>query len=383
MPENSIQWTTSAETHTALWRSENGTKAPARVVVGDDSMSADTAYLHASQGTAILWGGDFQNARQLLQALSRRIDRKPRRAQRRAPKAATSITETFHRFRLEQLQRARILGMLLIPLNKDYTIPLRRAPDVKQACLEAHGKAAEDSIVSLREILGLIGAHEWHKKGVDIPALGQRIHPNYAVFSPIRGEYIKLVADAPLPSLKLAFDIGTGTGVLAAVLARRGMERIIATDLDPRALICAQENIAHLDLQNQVDVVKADLFPQGKASLVVCNPPWIPAKPSSSLENAVYDPDSRMLKGFLDGLASHLETDGEGWLILSDLAEHLGLRTREELLAMIENGGLVIKEKMDIRPTHSKLLDADDPLHMARKAEITSLWRLGIKQKEG
>ena len=68
---------------------------------------------------------------------------------------------------------------------------------------------------------------------------------------------------------------------------------------------------------------------------MVCNPPWVPAKPSSAIEHAVYDPDSRMLRGFLAGLAAHLEAGGEGWLILSDLAEHFGLRTRAELLDWI------------------------------------------------
>ena len=77
-----------------------------------------------------------------------------------------------------------------------------------------------------------------------------------------------------------------------------------------------------------VDVLQADLFPEGRAALVVCNPPWVPARPSSSLEQGIYDPESRMLRGFLNALPEHLERDGEGWLILSDLAEHLGLRPR-------------------------------------------------------
>ncbi|RKG94502.1 methyltransferase domain-containing protein, partial [Corallococcus sp. CA047B] len=137
--------------------------------------------------------------------------------------------------------------MLLIPLDADYTIPLRRAPDMRDACTEAYGTSHAASVVSLRELLGLIGAHEWRKKGVEIPALGgERIHPHYGVFSPVRGEYIELVANAPLPSKTLAFDIGTGTGVLAAVLAKRGVKRVIGTDQDPRALACARENLARL-----------------------------------------------------------------------------------------------------------------------------------------
>jgi prophage antirepressor-like protein len=91
----------------------------------------------------------------------------------------------------------------------------------------------------------------------------------------------------------------------------------------------------------------------------------------------VYDEDSRMLKGFLAGLAAHILPQGEGWLILSDLAEHLGLRSRAELLALVADAGLVVLGRLDARPRHGKATNPDDPLHAARAAEVTSLWRLG------
>lgn len=372
-----IQWTEAGESRSARWRSEAGVQPPRRVQVVDDTLTADAAYRLACEGTALLWRGDYQNARQLMQAVARRLDRKPRKTAN-APSCAA-----FHLHRMAQAQRARALGMILLPFTAEHTIPLRRAPDVLQACTEAYGPADEPYVASLRELLGLIGAHEWHKKGVAIPALDARIHPNYGVFSPLRGEYVAMVADAPLPralsSNSLAFDIGTGTGVLAAVLVKRGITRIVATDQDGRALDCARENIARLGLGRQVEVVQADLFPEGRAPLVVCNPPWVPARPSSPLEHAVYDPDSRMLRGFLSGLADHLDTGGEGWLILSDLAEHLDLRSRKTLLALIETAGLQVLGRLDVRPIHPRATDPGDPLHAARAAEVTSLWRLGVK----
>ena len=370
-----LHWVENGEARSALWRSEAGVAPPKRVVLADDQTKADDAWRLACEGTALLWRGDFQNARQLLQAMGRRIDRKPAKK-----KPAASMAEAFHQHRMAQAQRARTLGMLLVPLAADYTVPLRRAPEVAAACGEAYGAATADAVVSLRELQGLIGAHEWRKKGVPIPALGEAIHPHYGVFSPVRGEYIDLVAAAPLPAAlqpdSRAFDIGTGTGVLAAVLAKRGIAQVIATDQDPRALACAGENIARLGLGAQVKIIQADLFPEGLAPLIVCNPPWVPAKPSSPIENAVYDPDSRMLKGFLTGLKAHLTPGGEGWLILSDLAEHLGLRTRADLLKLFEAAGLKLLQRHDIQPRHAKAADRDDPLYLARVAERTSLWRL-------
>ncbi|MBI2770164.1 MAG: class I SAM-dependent methyltransferase [Burkholderiales bacterium] len=370
-----LNWSEGGEPHSVRWRSEAGSAPPARVQVADDTLSADAAYRLATEGTGLLWRGDFQNARLLLQALARRTDRKPRKAA--AP--AASAAEGFYKHRQAQGQRARVLGMLLVPVEGDYAIALRRAPDLRAACAEAWGPAdGQASVASLRELLGIVGAHEWRKKGVEIPALGagRRIHAHYGVFSPVRGEYIDLVARAPLPASTLAFDIGTGTGVLAAVLAARGVQRIVATDLDPRALACAHDNIERLGLLGQVELLQADLFPPGRAPLVVCNPPWLPGKPASPIERAVYDEGSRMLRGFIAGLAGHLAPGGEGWLVLSDLAEHLGLRTRDELMAMFDAAGLSVLGRSDVRPRHPKATDATDPLHVARAREFTSLWRL-------
>jgi methylase of polypeptide subunit release factors len=154
------------------------------------------------------------------------------------------------------------------------------------------------------------------------------------------------------------------------------VDQVVATDLDPRALACAADNITRLGLQDRVQVVQADLFPPGLASLIVCNPPWLPARPSSPLERAVYDEDSRMLMGFLSGLSSHLTPKGEGWLILSNLAEHLGLRTQAELLAAFEAHGLRVVSRIDAKPQHAKATDANAPLADARSREVTSLYRL-------
>jgi SAM-dependent methyltransferase len=367
-----LTWHEAGADRRARWRSESGLPPPKRVVVGDDRMKADVAYHLACEGTAILWRGDYENARQLLNAMARRIDKPPRKP--RAP--AATPTEAFHLHRQAQSQRARTLGMLLLQVHEDHTLHLRRAPNAQEALTEVFGPVSDRYVLSLRELLGTIGAHEWRRKGLELPAAGGRIHPHYGVFAPIRSEYVKLVAEAPLPATSLAFDVGTGTGVLAAVLAKRGVQRVIATEIDPRAIACARENVERLGLSERVSVVEADLFPEGRAPLVVCNPPWLPARPSSRLESAVYDADSRMLRGFLAGLHDHLDPGGEGWLVLSNFAEHLGLRSRDELTQWIADAGLKVLGRIDARPTHPKSADASDPLHAARSKEVTSLWRL-------
>jgi methylase of polypeptide subunit release factors len=384
-----LQWEEGEKICSAHWHSENGIAPHKKIQIADDTLTADIAYRLACAGTAMLYKGDFQNARQLLQALVRRVDKpskKSTRADRVTKEKTKSPLDAFNLHRLTQSQRARILGMVLIHVNADHTIPLRRAPDIAQACHEAYGTQETSYVISLRELLGVISAHEWRKTGVQVLTRDDeevRIHPHYGVFSPVRSEYIDLVLKAPLPEAiknsSIAFDIGTGTGVLAIILALRDVQRIIATDLSDRAIACAKENIDHLGLNSQIEIHQTNLFPETKAALIVCNPPWLPARPSSSLEHAVYDPESQMLKGFLSGLKDHLLPNGEGWVILSDLAERLGLRAREEFLNWIDQAGLKVIAHLDTKPTHNKAFDRADALYAARSKEVTSLWRLTQK----
>ena len=345
----------------APWRSLAGHPPPARLVLVDDRLSADAAWRLVQQGTGLLWQGDYQNARHLLQALARRLDApspmpsqgrpRPVRSARSAggasqgaawavsPAVAMSavpagaaaaqpapaadaaslpapsdLSAVFHAQRQAQARRARLLGLLLLPFDADHGLPLRRAPDVRAAALAAHGPVDAPYVASLRELLGLIGAWQWREKGVPVPALAASIHPHHGVFAPVRGEYVDLVAKARLPAAAKpagVFDIGTGTGVLAAVLARRKL-RVTATDVSPAALACAADNLARLGLADRVTLQQADMFPRGKAGIVVCNPPWLPAQPGSLLDAAIFDPDSRMLRAYLAGLARHLAPQGRG-----------------------------------------------------------------------
>lgn len=391
-----VQWHENETLRQARWLSQSNHVPPARIVVVDDKTTADEAYRLACAGTSMLWRGDFNNARQLLQAITRRIDRANERSEQRkinkaANKPAKSTKSTdeasasskdipnlFHQQRQVQSQRSRLLSRLLLELDAGYVSQLRRAPDVSAACTAAFGELNESCLISFRDLQGALGAAGWRVKGVAIENLGLSIFPHYGVFAPTRHEYVQLLLDAPLPaSYDVAFDIGTGTGLLAIILAQRGVKQVIATDLNPRALACASDNLTRLDLP-AVQLQQADLYPTDAplANLLVCNPPWLPAKPTSPLEFAVYDANSTMLRGFLQGAKQHLAEQGEVWLILSDLAEHLQLRSRDELLGWFANAGLEVKYRLDTQPKHGRSQDDTDPLFAARNAEVTSLWCL-------
>ena len=380
-----VGWSENGAERRAGWRPENGAKPPREIVVTDDDVAADAALKMARDNTGLLWRGDFHNARQLMRALDRRLEKRAdKKAARKHRDASTG--DLFHAGRLARSQRAAILGKILIELEPGYEIRLRRAPDVRDACVHAYGETADrdandSALVSLPELLGVISAYEWHRTGIEVPVLGDRIYPAYGVFAPTRDEYLDLVAEAAWPAgvdQPVVFDIGTGTGVLAAMLARRGAREVVATDINPRAVRCAQDNANRLGVADRVRVEEADLWPASpqRADVVVCNPPWIPGRPTSSLEQGIYDPKSDVLHRFLRELPEHLTPNGEGWLILSDLAEHLGLRTRQELLQRIEGAGLTVLGTHGAAPRHPRAADHDDPLHAARSRETTMLWRL-------
>jgi SAM-dependent methyltransferase len=273
-----------------------------------------------------------------------------------------------------------VLSRLLVPVGPGWEVSLGRAPDVARACEEALGPPpAEAGLLPLRELLGIVGAHEWRRRGVPVPALGAAVHPAYGVYAPVRGEYVALVAAAaaewPVAGRR-ALDVGTGTGVLAAVLARAGA-RVVATDDAPAAVACARENVARLGLEGSVEVIQADLFPpEGAFDVIVSNPPWLPAEAASPLERAVYDPGGRFLRRLVAGLAARLAPGGEAWLVLSDLAERLGLRAPGQVAELVEEAGLAIAATREAAAAHPRARDRSDPLHAARAAERTRLLRI-------
>ena len=210
----------------ALWWSESGAKPPRHVRVADDRMTADAAYKLACEGTALLWRGDFHGARQLLAALRRRVDRKPRPGT-----AAASPARGLPSAPAGRSPTARVCSACCSYRSTGAAGRLRPCrcaarPTCARRASEAYGpaprraparRAARTARRGRRARVAAAGA-------CDVPALaGDRIHPAYGVFSPVRGEYVDLVARRALCPLETAgVRHRHRHGVLSAVLARRG-----------------------------------------------------------------------------------------------------------------------------------------------------------------
>lgn len=351
------------------YRNESQQKPPNQFIE-TSQMSAQVLQQHAQANTGIIWRGDFHQAKQLLAALKKRV-RKP-------AKAGSTPAETFHKYRLAQAQQSRLINSLLIEIQANFQLNLPRAPNIQAALTDVFSEPnSEPFLLPLNQLLGYIGAYEWHKQGVFIPALNAKVHVPFGVFSPLRGEYLDLVAQAALPeNTQTAIDIGTGSGILALLLAQRGIPKIWATDTNPRAIAAAQSNIARFAFQQQIHVLQQNLLPNERADLIICNPPWLPAKPTSAIETALYDPQHAMLRTVLQQSITHLNPHGQLWLIMSDLAEHLGLREPNQLQQWFQDTGWQTIKTLSTKPKHTKAQDSNNPLAFARQQETTFLYIL-------
>lgn len=351
------------------WRSESDEPAPSRLSPVDDRLTADAALRRVRRGEYLLYTGDFHNAKQLLGAMGRRLP---------APPVTRSPLEAFRAERRARQLEHETLSRIVVGLDRFYRLELKRAPDVAEACRWVWGEpGADPTVVSLKTLLGMLGAAEWRRKGLAVPGLEGKLHPHYGVYLPTRTDYVELLLAVPDVKGKKVFDIGTGTGVLSFLLLQAGASSVTATDIDARAVACARENAGRLGLSKRFEVIEGDLFPPGKADLIVSNPPWIPEPPKNRVDRAVFDEDNRFLRGFLEGLAGHLTPGGQGLLLLSDLAVLLGLRAGDWLDAELARHGLVVKWKRSAPARHSKAKDKSDPLHAARSREVTTLYALG------
>lgn len=367
-PRRDTRFSVSTEPEVFTWRSESETPAPERLSPVDDALTADEALRRVRKGEFLLYRGDFHNARQLLGAMGRRLP---------TPRHSGTPLEAFRGERKARAIEHDTLGRVVVELDASYKLDLKRAPDVSLACKQAWGKTeAKRTVVPFKTLLGIVGAAEWRKKGIDVPGLTKKLTPHYGVYLPTRTDYVDLVRKLGEVKNAKCFDIGTGTGVLALQLLQKGAASVVGTDVDPRAVACAKENAQFFKVADRFTVEERSLYPTGRADLVVCNPPWVPEPPKNRVDRAVFDEDNAMLKGFLDGLAKHLADNGRGALIISNLAELLGLRSADFLTNLFTEYSLKCTAKFEVTAKHGKAKDVDDPLHAARSKEVTTLYVL-------
>ncbi|RKW28965.1 MAG: methyltransferase, partial [Kingella sp. (in: b-proteobacteria)] len=116
------------------YRNES-TQSPPRDFVFVNEASASRIIQAAQQNIATVWRGDFHNAKQVLAAIKKRVQPKPKAAH---PAQADPAT-TFHKHRLAQSQASRLANALCVEIGAGFALDLPRAPNVQAALRDVYG----------------------------------------------------------------------------------------------------------------------------------------------------------------------------------------------------------------------------------------------------
>ncbi len=110
-------------------------------------------------------------------------------------------------------------------------------------------------------------------------------------------------------------DIGTGTGLIALMMAQRySHARILGIDIDPEACEQACENVAHSPFSDRISIVCVDLKnQQGIFDTIVSNPPFFEASLTS--------PDEQRTLARHTSSLSYRDLVTNAWRLLSDDGE--------------------------------------------------------------
>ena len=116
-------------------------------------------------------------------------------------------------------------------------------------------------------------------------------------------------------------DLGAGAGI-GAITAARWAGRVVAVDINPAAVRCAQANCLLNQVDERVDVRQGDLFASvtdERFDVILFNPPFLPGVPQGPFEQAFFS--TGLADRFAEALAEHLNPDGTALLLLSSMGE--------------------------------------------------------------
>ncbi|MBN7814001.1 tRNA1(Val) (adenine(37)-N6)-methyltransferase [Algoriphagus pacificus] len=123
---------------------------------------------------------------------------------------------------------------------------------------------------------------------------------------------------------KMILDVGTGTGVIALMLAQRFDEaQITAVELDQEAADQAKDNFEESVFAKQLSIWRGkfqDFSSPDLFNLIVSNPPYFPhhLKSQDQQRNQALHTDELSFEDLVISASKLLERDGEFWVILPE-----------------------------------------------------------------
>ncbi|VVC00501.1 putative S-adenosylmethionine-dependent methyltransferase [uncultured archaeon] len=133
-----------------------------------------------------------------------------------------------------------------------------------------------------------------------------------------------LLAEATkVPQGGTCLDMGCGPGTQSISMLMQGAAKVIAADINEKALEAAKKNCISAGYGNKMECVKSDLFENvdGNFDLIVFNPPYLPV---NETEKKYIDLDGgkkgrEVLDRFLEQMPGHLKKNGECYFLQTDI----------------------------------------------------------------
>ena len=133
---------------------------------------------------------------------------------------------------------------------------------------------------------------------------------------------------------KKVLEIGTGSGFLSVISARKGAE-VDAVDINPEALNDAERNAE--DNNVEIKLFRSDLFEkvEEKYDMIIFNAPYLPGKSEDqNMEEKAWEGGEggrEVLDRFIKGVGEYMKEDGKLLIVQSSITgEEETIRTLEE-----------------------------------------------------
>lgn len=168
---------------------------------------------------------------------------------------------------------------------------------------------------------------------MEYEGLRLRLHPQ--VYEPAEDTFL-LAENLAVKKGDVALDVGTGTGLIALLMARKA-SYVLGVDINPIAVELAREN-ARLNGINNVEFRLSDLFEnvEGEFDLITFNAPYLPGEPEEPIDLALVGGETgrEVLDRFIGEVPRYLKPGGVVQIVQSSIT---GV---EETLERLKKAGL-------------------------------------------
>ncbi len=160
---------------------------------------------------------------------------------------------------------------------------------------------------------------------------------DFTVFSgvyPPSGDTYLLLDSIEVGSNDMFLEVGCGAGLITLKGAREARSAV-AVDVSLDAVRNTKENLRRVGLEHKCVVFQSDLLTSlnslAKFSLIVFNPPYLPADDmSTSLDHALIggETGAEVTRRFIPQAVEHLVRDGRLFVVVSTLADSDSIRSK-------------------------------------------------------